>query len=100
MLHIGLDGLWEYFQVIFANLKSIFAISQSLGKRQKCLILAWMAFGSKNDLRVLPNAIHANIRHFCHHFCIFAIFVFVTSREGFSANEIQRQMVNRTTCLE
>ena len=46
MPQIGMDGLWEYFQVIFANLKSIFAFSQSLGKRQKCLRLAWMAFGS------------------------------------------------------
>ena len=27
MPQIGMDGLWEYSQVIFANLKSIFAYS-------------------------------------------------------------------------
>ena len=46
MPQIGMDGLWEYFQVIFANLKSIFAFSQWLGKRQKCFRLAWLVFWS------------------------------------------------------
>ena len=35
-------GLLEQYKVIFGHLESIFAFSQSLGKKQKCLRLAWM----------------------------------------------------------
>ena len=93
-------GLLEQYKVIFGHLESIFAFSQSLGKKQKCLRLAWMNWNiiiSKlegifsicksylirvqyciwwNETILRRNTIFFSFLHFCHHFCIFAIFVF------------------------